>query len=66
MDSHATADGNPSETQIRPRKVALFLALPFGIAWVYAIVLYFVRIELGTFVELVLVVVLFMWAPAIG
>ncbi|MCU4752528.1 hypothetical protein OB919_11090 [Halobacteria archaeon AArc-curdl1] len=64
MDSRTTPDREMSESGIRTRKVGLFLALAFGIAWVGAIVLYLAEIELGTPVGLVFVVVVVMWAPA--
>ncbi|QLG50617.1 CPBP family intramembrane glutamic endopeptidase [Natrinema halophilum] len=64
MDSHATPDRGTSESRIHTRKVGLFLALAFGIAWTGAIVLSLVGIELRTFAGLVLVVVVVMWAPA--
>lgn len=66
MDLHTSADGNATETQIRTRKVVLFLALTFSIAWTSAIVIYLAGIELGTLVGLVLVVVMVMWAPAVA
>lgn len=64
MDSHETSARKTSEPRIRTRKVGLFLALAFGIAWTGAIALYLAGIELGTLAGLVLVVVVVMWAPA--
>jgi uncharacterized protein len=59
-----TLDRGTSESKIHTRKVGLFLALTFGIAWTGAIVLYLVGIELGSLAGLVFVVVVVMWAPA--
>jgi hypothetical protein len=56
-----TPDWGTSESKIHTRKVGLFLSLTFGIAWIGAIILYLVGIELGTLVGVVFVVV---WAPA--
>ena len=64
MDSHATPERDTNESRLRIRKVGLFLALAFGIAWIGAIVLYLVGIELGSLAGLVFVVVVVMWAPA--
>jgi len=64
MDSRKTPDWGTREFGIRTRKVGLFLALAFAIAWTGAIVLYLVGIELGTLAGLVFVVVVVMWAPA--
>ncbi len=66
MDSNATSVENANESRIRTRKVGSFLALAFGIAWVGSIGLYLVGIELGTILGTALLVVVFMWAPAIA
>jgi uncharacterized protein len=59
-----TPDWGMSGSRIHTRKVGLFLALTFGIAWTGAIVLYLAGIELGSLAGLVFVVVVVMWAPA--
>ncbi|UTF52290.1 CPBP family intramembrane glutamic endopeptidase [Natronosalvus rutilus] len=66
MDSRVTPDRGTSESRIHTRKVGLFLALAFGIAWTGAIVLYLAGIELGSLAGLVLLVVMVMWAPAVA
>lgn len=48
------------------RKVGTFLALAFGISWTSALVLYLAGVELGTLRGMVLLVGLFMWAPAVA
>ncbi|MDS0477210.1 type II CAAX endopeptidase family protein [Natrinema sp. 1APR25-10V2] len=48
------------------RKVAAFVALAFGISWTAAAVLYLVGVEYNTIASTVLVVVFFMWAPAVA
>lgn len=64
MGSHTTPTQDPSRSRIHTQKVGFFLALAFGIAWTSAIVLYLVGINLDTLVGALLLVVLFMWAPA--
>ncbi|WP_255171526.1 CPBP family intramembrane glutamic endopeptidase [Natrononativus amylolyticus] len=54
------------EQRVNTRKVGEFLALAFGIAWVGALGLYVSGVELGTTLGTVLLVVVFMWAPAIS
>lgn len=51
---------------IRTRVVGEFLALAFGISWAGALVLYVARIGFDTLVGTVLLVVAFMWGPAIA
>ena len=64
MGTHTTGDGNSGRSRVHSRKIALFLALAFGISWTGATVLYLAGIELQTLGGAVLVIVLFMWAPA--
>ena len=47
-------------------KVTEFLAVAFGISWTSAALVYAAGIEYGTLTSTVLVVVFFMWAPAIA
>ena len=63
----------PSRTAVEPafdavdtRKVGAFLALAFGISWTSAGALYVAGVELQTITGTVLVVALFMWAPAVA
>ncbi|WP_245853135.1 CPBP family intramembrane glutamic endopeptidase [Natrinema ejinorense] len=53
-------------TAVDGRKVGLFLALAFGISWTGAVGLFVSGIELQSLLGTVLVVVVFMWAPAIA
>ena len=64
MGTHTTADRNSGTSRVNSRKIALFLALAFGISWTGASVLYLLGVELETLVGVFLVIVLFMWAPA--
>jgi len=54
----------PSE--VDRRKLAEFLALTFGISWTSATVMYLAGIEYGTLTNTILLVALFMWAPAVS
>jgi membrane protease YdiL (CAAX protease family) len=47
-------------------KIIAFVALAFGISWTAAAVLYLVGVEYNTITSTVLVVVFFMWAPAVA
>ncbi|MFC4541376.1 CPBP family intramembrane glutamic endopeptidase [Halosolutus amylolyticus] len=53
-------------TAVDGRKVGLFLALAFGISWTGAIGLFLAGIDPASTLGTVLVVVVFMWAPAIS
>lgn len=52
--------------RVNARKVAEFLVLAYGIAWIGAIGLYAAGVELGTLLGTILLVIVFMWAPAIS
>lgn len=63
------AGGTPQETEestVDVRKVGAFLALAFGLSWTSAVGLSLAGVELTTLRGLVLVTVLFMWAPAVA
>jgi len=51
---------------VRTRKVLTFLGLAFGISWMGAIVFALTGVELGSLRGTVLVVVVYMWAPAVA
>ena len=51
---------------VRVRKVLAFLGLAFGISWVGAVAFALAGVDLGSLRGTVLVVVVYMWAPAIG
>jgi membrane protease YdiL (CAAX protease family) len=51
---------------VRVRKVLAFVALAFGISWTGAVALALAGVDLGSLRGTVLVVVVYMWAPAIG
>ncbi|WP_238593316.1 abortive infection protein [Natronobacterium lacisalsi] len=53
-------------TAVDGRKTGLFLALAFGISWTGAAGLFLSGIELNSTLGTVLVVLVFMWAPAIA
>ncbi len=55
-----------NQQTVRTGKVALFLALAFGIAWLSALVVYLAGVEYGSPASFVLVAVFFMWAPAVS
>ena len=55
-----------SPETVRTRKVLAFLALTFGISWVGAVVFAVVGVDLGSLRGTVLVVVVYMWAPAVA
>jgi len=55
----------PSEP-VRGRKVLAFLGLAFGISWMGAIVFALTGVELGSLRGTVLVVLVYMWAPAVA
>ena len=55
----------PSEP-VRIRKVLTFLGLAFGISWMGAIVFALTGVELGSLRGTVLVVLVYMWAPAVA
>jgi membrane protease YdiL (CAAX protease family) len=52
--------------RIRVRKALAFLALAFGISWVGALVFFVVGIDLGSLSGTILVVAVYMWAPAVA
>lgn len=66
MTSRDSLEERLENIPVNYRKVGTFLALAFSISWISAIVLYLAGIELGTVTGLVLVTILFMWAPAIA
>ena len=66
MGSRVTPERETADSRIRLRKVGMFLVLAFGIAWTGALVLTLTGIELGSLAGLVLLTVVFMWAPAIA
>lgn len=66
MDAFRQTPAKTSKSRIRTRKVGLFLVLAFAIAWIGAVVLWLAGIEIGTLVGTVLLVVVFMWAPAVA
>ncbi|MEA5389249.1 hypothetical protein VB779_21055 [Haloarculaceae archaeon H-GB11] len=47
-------------------KALAFLALAFGISWAGAVVFAAVGVDLGSLSGTILVVVVYMWAPAVG
>ena len=51
---------------VRTRKVLAFLGLAFGISWMGAIVFALTGVELGSLRGTILVVVVYMWAPAVA
>lgn len=60
-------DGTPrDEATVDAGKVGAFLALAFGISWTAAVALYLVGVEYGTLTSTMLVVVFYMWAPAVA
>jgi len=63
-DTLQTSSSRPSG-KVRVRKVLAFLALAFGISWAGAIVFAVVGVDLGSLSGTILVVVVYMWAPAI-
>jgi len=52
--------------RVRKRKVLAFLALAFGISWVGAIAFAVLGVDLGSLRGTVLVVVVYMWSPAVA
>ncbi|GAB6862469.1 CPBP family intramembrane glutamic endopeptidase [Haloplanus litoreus] len=52
--------------RVRTRKVLAFLALTFGISWVGAIAFAVLGVDLGSLRGTVLVVAVYMWAPAVA
>jgi membrane protease YdiL (CAAX protease family) len=55
-----------SSEPVRGRKVLAFLALAFGISWTGALVFALAGVDLGTLRGTALVVVVYMWAPAVA
>jgi membrane protease YdiL (CAAX protease family) len=55
-----------SSEPVRGRKVLVFLALAFGISWTGALVFALAGVDLGTLRGTALVVVVYMWAPAVA
>jgi membrane protease YdiL (CAAX protease family) len=55
-----------SSEPVRGRKVLAFLALAFGISWTGALVYALAGVDLGTLRGTALVVVVYMWAPAVA
>lgn len=51
---------------VRTREVLAFLGLAFGISWMGAIVFTLTGVELGSLRGTVLVVVVYVWAPAVA
>ena len=66
MNSRGIAEPSSSDSAVNTRKVSAFLVLAFGISWTAAAMLYISGIEYGGITSTVLVVVFFMWAPAIA
>lgn len=48
------------------RKVGAFVGLAFGVSWVSALALYLADVDISTAVGSILLVVLYMWAPAVA
>lgn len=65
MESGGTSQ-ETEEPSVDVRKVGAFLALAFGLSWTSAVGLSLAGVELTTLRGLVLVTVLFMWAPAVA
>jgi membrane protease YdiL (CAAX protease family) len=59
------SSSRPSE-KVSVRKVLAFLGLAFGISWTGAVVFALTGVELGSFRGTVLVVAVYMWAPAVA
>jgi len=53
-------------SEVDRTKVAEFLAIAFGVSWISAALVYAAGVEYGTLTSSVLVVVFFMWAPALA
>lgn len=51
---------------LNQQKIGFFLLITFGISWCTAIILYLAGIEYGSTESILLLVVFFMWAPAIS
>ena len=62
----ATTAAESGWDAVETRKVGAFLALAFGISWTSALALYAADIELQTLTGTLLLVALFMWAPAVA
>ena len=60
------ADSRRDGAAVDTRKVATFLVLAFGISWTAATALYLAGVQYDTIASTVLVVVFFMWAPAVA
>lgn len=64
--AQTTGGTRRDDATVDVRKVVAFLTLAFGISWTAAAALYLGDVEYGTLTSTVLVVVFYMWAPAVA